>query len=167
MNKLELLDCINEISRLDSNKYNLPISDYIQNSNYSIPINSNDSLFYYVSSFKKYSDTLFNENSKKIISINNYEIPLKDTLYVSLNGTFEYSVEVGKYFKEVSSNYCDRVKCILIIIEKNDAVILKLHNINIHNCTGMFDKKTEKIQKERLIYSFEKEIVEKIGSLKK
>lgn len=167
MSKYELVDKMNQISKQDSNKFNLPLSVYIENSNYSIPINDKDSSFYYVSSFKEYNDTIFKENSTKIESINKYKIPIKDSMYVSANGCFECNFEVGKYFQEVNSNYCDRVSCMLKIIENKSGVVLKLLSVNVHNCVGMFSDKTKKIEKERLIYSFEKEIVEKIGAFKK
>ncbi len=169
MSKLELIEKINNISLLDSNKFNLPLSPYIENSNYSIPINEKDSSFYHVSSFTNYSDTIFKTNSKgkEIETINNYKIPNKDTMYVSSKGNFEYNTEVGKYFKEINSNYCERLSFFLKIFEKDNKVVLRIIKVSVHNCNGVFDKNKEETEKERLIYSFEKEVVEKIGAFQK
>jgi len=153
--KEELLRRLNAIATEDKQ---LPISIHIENSNY-VQNQNGDSMMYYVSGYKEFRDTFYTK-SGSIDTVSVYQIPQKDTAYISGNMLY-YEMDVKKYFQEKPKDYCNSVIAKLEITGNAWGSTIKLLGFDTYNCFGIFDDKSQADEIFRMQKVIEKKLKKK------
>lgn len=153
--KEELLRRLNAIAAEDKQ---LPISLHIENSNYTQTQNG-DSMMYHVSGYKEFRDTFYTK-SGSIDTVRIYQIPVKDTAYIS-GDLLYYEMDVKKYFQEKPKDYCNSVIAKLEITGDYRRSTIKLLGFDTYNCFGIFDDKSQADEILRMQKVIEKKLKKK------
>jgi hypothetical protein len=134
--KVELITRMNLITKEDKQ---LPISLDVKNANHIEP-NGNDTILFHISGYKEYCDTFYNKNGS-IDTIRVYQVPKKDTVYLS-NNILYYEMIVEKYFKTDKNINCFSVMAKLEITGDESNSNICLMGFDTRNCSGIFDEKS-------------------------
>lgn len=153
--KAELIQRLNIIAKEDKQ---LPISEHVENSNYH-EVNGIDSVFYHISGYREFRDTFYTE-FKKIDTVRVYQIPNKDTIYISKN-RLQYNLDVQKYFKEKEKDYCSSVVATIDIRGNESGSSLSVLGFDTRNCSGIFEKKDVSKEMDKLQKKLEKRLKKK------
>jgi len=143
-NQAELIRRLNEIAREDGQ---IAISNNSKYINYKEPFEG-DTIYYHVSGYREYKDTLYDQHGK-IDTVRNYQIPLKDTVYI-YNHWLYYDLNVQKYFKTKPNDYCSYVKAKMMILDGYNSSEIKIVGFYTMNCQGVFVNKNAAAEIERL-----------------